>query len=100
MDDTQVTAPDEMPVTEPQPAPEIFSEGYSSVSIDQGVAKFLFISITQTAAGRVPERRAVLRLTVPLGAVLGMHQAIGNLIDQLRKAGTIMDKPPGVEGQN
>jgi hypothetical protein len=88
---------DELPVTEPVPAPEIYTEGYSCVGISSGVAKLQFFSVTYTKEGAAPERRVVLRLAMPLGGILGMHQALGGLIDQLRAAGTIVDKPPSGE---
>ena len=95
----EMNAQQEPPVTEPVPAPEIFSEGYSCVGLGNGLAKFSFFSVTHIGEGQPPERRTVLRLTMPLGGVIGVHQALGNLIDSLKANGLIQDVPPAVQPQ-
>jgi hypothetical protein len=84
-------APKEPPVTEPVPAPEIFAEGYISVGLGGGVAKFAFYSFAHGEPSTPPERRIVARLTMPLAGVVGMHAAMGKLIADLKASGQIMD---------
>lgn len=84
-------APKEPPVTEPSPAPEIFAEGYVSVGLGGGVAKFAFFSFAHGAPGSVPERRIVARLTMPVMGVIGVHEAMGKLIAELKASGQLVD---------
>lgn len=86
------SAQQEPSVTEPVPAPEIFTDGYVSVGLGAGVAKFAFISMTHTSPEVPPERRVVLRLLMPLGAVVGVHEAMGKLIEGLKASGKIMEQ--------
>lgn len=74
------------PITEPMPAPEIFVEGFANASVRHGVAKFPFFSIVRTEA---EERRVAAHLVMPIGTVLAVHEAFGNLIEQLKDQGII-----------
>lgn len=78
-------------VTEPMPAPEIFCEGYVSVGLGGGVAKFALFSFAHGDPSSVPERRIVARITMPLAGVVGMHTAMGKLIEDLKASGQIVD---------
>jgi hypothetical protein len=83
--------PPETPLVEPVPAPEIFAEGYACVGLGAGVAKFAFFSHASTSTKELPERRIVLRLTMPLGGLVGVHEAMGRLIQGLKEQGQIVD---------
>lgn len=76
-------SPTEPPVVEPAAAPEVFVDGYQSTLIANGNVKFTFFTMAHDLAKNAPERRIVLRLTAPIAAVAGMHQAIGQLLDQI-----------------
>lgn len=80
-------------LTEPVPAPEIYTEGYSCIGMGPGVAKFAFFSVNHTSADLPPERRIVLRLVMPFGAVVGIHQALGDFIEALKQQVPIVDTP-------
>lgn len=74
--------------TEPVPAPEIFVDGYVSQTVNNGVAKFTFFSLshdpTQPASKR--EGRINLRLTMSVPSLMGVYEALGQLIEQMRLA--------------
>ena len=76
-------------VTEPAPAPEILIDGYSSVSLSFGVAKFACYSMMR-GEGDTVEQRTVVRLAMSIGAVALIHEAFGRLLDELRSQGQIV----------
>ena len=82
---------DDPPLSERAPAPEILADGFASVSVVNGVAKFAFFSVAHDPQGGQHERRVVLRLSVPLPAIPGIQQAIGDLLDQV---GAMGQSPP------
>jgi hypothetical protein len=77
-------------ITEPHPAPEIFVEGFTCASTANGVTKLAFFSVAHTSGEAEPERRIVARLTMPLGALVGAHEAMGRLIQQLKDQGALI----------
>ena len=70
-------------LTEPQPAPEIFVDGYQSTMVANGVVKFTFFSITHDPASDTHERRIVLRLSTSMPSVAGIHEALGQFLKQV-----------------
>jgi hypothetical protein len=80
--------------TEPSPAPEFFVEGFTCISGANGVAKMPFFSVMTThhPEGRSEaEQRVVVRLAIPFGAMVGMHDALGRFLDQLRETGVLVE---------
>lgn len=73
-------------IVEPTPAPEVFVDGYQSSTAGSGVAKFVFFSLRHNAKTGEMERHVVLHLVMPLVTLMGVHEANGNLIEQLRRA--------------
>lgn len=76
-----------MPLVGSTEAPELFIDGYHGVAIQKGVAKLNLYSIAFDADTNHHERRVVLRLAVPLGTLVGMHEALGDLINNLEREG-------------
>lgn len=74
---------DECPLTEPFPAPEIYVDGYQTSSIANGTAKFSFFTLSYDPATNRQTRRVCLRLTATLPVVMGIHAALGSLLEQL-----------------
>lgn len=75
----------EMPIVEPTPAPEIFVDGYQSTMIANGVVKFTFFSMGHNVVTGQNERRIVMRMSAPLQAVVGIHEALGRLLEQVEQ---------------
>lgn len=73
------------PITEPVPAPEILVDGYQSTTVGNGVVKFTFFSLAHNPETNQQERRIVLRLSAALPVVMGIHQALGNLMADLER---------------
>ena len=83
----------EPPIAEPVAAPEIFADGHVSVAIGRGVSKFTFFSLAHGSQDHPTERRIVLRLTMPLPAILALHDALGNMIESMKKDGVLLETP-------
>ena len=81
-----MTMPPEPPLSEPAAAPEILVDGFSSSMVAGGVAKFTFFSMVAGASTGQPERRVVLRLSAPLVAVAGIHEALTRFLEEVAKA--------------
>lgn len=86
--------PTDPQIVEPIPAPEVFVDGYQSSVICNGVVKFTFFTLAHDALTGKMERRVVLRLSAPLPAVAGIHEAMGNLLTEARRT---MMQPSEVE---
>jgi hypothetical protein len=82
------------PLEELEPAPEIYVDGYQGVVIANGVAKFNYFSIYHDPLSGKNKRRIVLRLACPLDTVAGVHKALGEMIESLKKAGAIVEVDP------
>lgn len=82
----------EPPITEAAPAPEIFVEGFTCTSWNNGVIKLPFFSIAHTENGAAPERRVVARLAMPLASLVGIHDALGKVIGMLKEQGIIVEQ--------
>ena len=76
----------EPPLVEPVPAPEIFADGLVSLSGGQGVAKLAFSSTHLDPSTAQAYRLLNLRLTIPLPAIQGLHEALGRLLEEARNA--------------
>ena len=77
--------PDDWPLVEPAPAPEIFVDGYQSTMVANGVIKFTFFSVGFDPVTQQRQRRIVLHLAAPITTVAGVHQAFGELLDSIRR---------------
>lgn len=77
--------PQEAPLTETIPAPEILADGYASSTVVNGIVKFTFFSMAHDPASGMHHRRVVLRLALPLPVLMGVHQALGNLLEQMEQ---------------
>lgn len=75
-------------IVEPTPAPEIFVDGYQSTVICNGVVKFTFFTLAHDALTGQMKRRVVLRLSSPLPAVAGIHEAMGSLLTEVQRSMT------------
>lgn len=82
----QITSP---VIIERAAAAEFFTEGYCGATVNAGVAKLAFYSLTSTQPGEPAELRIVCRLALPLGSLLGVHEAMGNMIAELKTQGQI-----------
>lgn len=80
-------SPDEILLVEPVPAPEIFVDGYQSTMIANGVVKFTFFSMGHNVITGQHERRIVMRMSAPLQAVVGIHEALGGFLEQVAQMG-------------
>jgi hypothetical protein len=76
----------EVPMIEPIPAREVFTDGLVSLSGGQGVAKLAFASAHLDPTTGQGYRLINLRLTLPLAAVQGLHESLGQLLDKAREA--------------
>ncbi len=68
------------------PAPEILVDGYQTTAVINGVVKFTFFTIAHDPISNQMQRRIVLRLSAPLPAVAGMHQGMGNLLNEVMES--------------
>lgn len=78
--------PPEPALVEDIPAPEIFVSGYQSNLAENGVAKLTFFSMGHDVVRNRPVRRVVLRMTATIPAMFGIHQAIGQFLEQVANA--------------
>lgn len=76
---------DDIPLVEPVPAPEIFVDGYQSTMIANGVVKFTYFSMGHNVITGQNERRIVMRMSAPLQAVVGIHEALGRFLEQVEQ---------------
>lgn len=81
------------PITEPVPAPEVYVDGIAATSVGAGVVRLPFFSVAYTPPEQ-QERRIVLRLAIPIGAMIGAHQALGDLVAQLKAQGVLKEQAP------
>ncbi len=69
-------------LTEPWPAPEIFADGFSALSVANGVAKFTFFSRVSLDE-QTQELRLVARVTLPLVALMSLSSTTAEMVARL-----------------
>ena len=72
------------PIVEHVPAPEILVDGFCSAMVANGVAKLAFYSLRQDN-NNFNMRVVVLRLSTPLAALVGVHEAVGRMLTQIEE---------------
>jgi len=77
----------QFPLVEPTPAPEIYVDGYQGVLFANGVAKFNMFTVVMDAENSQNQRRIVQRLCMTIPTLEGIHIAIGELLEQMKKDG-------------
>ena len=75
----------DFPVTEPQPAPTVFVDGYSSHWLMGGVARFEFFTLVPGPDGAAAGK-TVLHLVTPLAGLFGIHKSMGELLAEAERA--------------
>lgn len=93
MAEGKLTPLDKEPVQDDPRAPTILTDGYAGVSINAGVARFAFYGVRYNPAALKNEKQHVLCLALPIGAMIATHQAMGELIEDLKKNGMIQAAP-------
>ena len=93
MAEGKIASLDDQPVHDNLDAPAVLADGYSGVSINAGVARFAFYAVRYNPAGQKNEKRHVLELALPIGALMATYQAMGELIENMKKNGLIQVAP-------
>jgi hypothetical protein len=86
----QITRAPDPPLEDNGLAPEIFVDGYASVSLLNGVAKFVFFSISYDPVTQMTKRRVNMRMTASVAAVAGISEALVGMIQELKDQGALM----------
>lgn len=71
------------PITEPSAAPEFFADGFTTLCVQNGVARLTFYTLAHTSVDE-SERRIVARLVMPAFALFGLSQASSEMIGRLQ----------------
>ena len=77
------------PIVEPTPAREVYTDGFSGLSLAGGIVKIPFLSTTQLSEQDAYERRIVMRLAAPVGVVAELHEALGRLMIEMARMAAV-----------
>lgn len=89
--------PNNWPLVELEPAPEIFVDGYQSSTLANGAAKLVFFSLAHNPGTDKNERRVVLRLTMPMPVILGIQRGLTSWIEDLQRQARDVERQAGAQ---
>ncbi len=70
-------------------APDRFVDGYQGVCLINGVARMTFFVDGMDPNTTARYRRAAFKLLMPLDSLVGMHEAIGEVIGKMQRDGLL-----------
>lgn len=80
---------------DPGNAPDIFIDGYTGVSVKDGVVRLNLVTTRLNANMESATDVIVSRLAMPLAVMLRVHEALGHLIRDLERDKVIVRKTEG-----
>lgn len=84
---------EEIPAVDHGNAPQILVDGYTGSSSINGVARFAFYAVLFDAESKQNQRVVNLHLSMPVPTMIAVHQALGELLEHLKKSGMIQQMP-------
>lgn len=80
----------DVPISSTEPIPDIFIDGFQGVLVRDGVAKLnLFTDIHDPRTGEIA-RRVTARLITPVVTLAGIHSAVGEVLEGLKRDGILV----------
>lgn len=83
-----------MTIAQKTDTPEVFADGLGRIAFHSGVVRFELVSIELPESGEEAPNSAVVnqRVVLPLEGFLRAYQTMGELVQNLTKAGVIKPK--------
>jgi hypothetical protein len=73
-------------------APDRFADGFQGLSVVNGVARMTFFVDGMDPNTTAMHRRAAFKLLMPLDSLVGMHEAIGEMIGKMQRDGLLEER--------
>lgn len=77
-------APEPEPIlVDPMPAPEVFIDGATQITVANGMIKQTFYSVLHNVQTGLRERRVVAHLTMPIVVAVGVNREVAVVLAQI-----------------